>query len=125
MGGCLLDTHILIWLNQEPERVSALVRTRLEEVEAVYFSAASAWELEIKRSLGRLRFKGRIRALAAQAGLVELPVTARYAELSATLPMHHKDPFDRMLVAQAISEDLTLITADRRLSQYPVSILAV
>lgn len=125
MARWLLDTNVLFWLNREPGRLPRDILARLDEVAAVHFSAASVWELEIKRSAGKLRFEGHVVTFAEKAGLVEMAITARHATGAARLPLHHKDPFDRMLVAQAIAEDLTLVTADRRLRRYPVSILEV
>lgn len=121
----LLDTHVLLWLNSDLSRIAAAVIAELDAAESVYFSAASAWELAIKQSLGKLEMAGSIAAFAAQAGLLELPVTARHAEAVARLPMHHRDPFDRMLVAQAVLEDLVLVTADQRLASYSIGILRV
>jgi PIN domain nuclease of toxin-antitoxin system len=125
MARWLLDTHILLWLDAEPERIPRQILAQFDRVETAYFSAASVWELEIKRSVGRIRFDGRVTAFAERAGLAELPIAARHAEAAAALPLHHRDPFDRMLVAQAIAEGLTLVTADQRLRAYPVALLGV
>lgn len=123
MPGLLLDTQVFFWLNREPERVAPSLVARIDRADAVYLSAASAWELEIKRAMGKLRFDGQVGSLMSRGGVLELPVTVHHAESAAQLPLHHKDPFDRMLVAQALAEGLTLVTADRRLSRYPVAIL--
>lgn len=125
MARWLLDTQVLLWLDAEPEKIPRQVLAQLDRVDAVYFSAASVWELEIKRSAGKIRFDGRVTAFAERAGLAELPIAARHAEAAAALPLHHKDPFDRMLVAQAIAEGLTLVTADQRLRAYPVAVLQI
>ena len=124
-GQYLLDSNVLFWLNSEPGRIPAGVIAKVNAADAVYFSAASAWELAIKQSLGKLRMRGSIAAFAARARFLELVVTTKLAEAAAQLPMHHRDPFDRMIVAQAMDEDLTLITADRRLGQYDVRSLRV
>jgi PIN domain nuclease of toxin-antitoxin system len=121
----LLDSNVLFWLNSELKRIPTEVIAKVDGADAVYFSAASAWELAIKQSLGKLRMSGSISAFVNRAGFLELAVTTRLAEAAAQLPMHHRDPFDRMIVAQAIDEDLTLITADRRLAQYEVRTLRV
>ncbi len=121
----LLDTHILLWLNSELRRIPKAVIAALDEAEQVYYSASSAWELSIKQSLGKIRLAERISGFARQSNFLELPVTARYAEAAANLPLHHRDPFDRMLVTQAMVEDLVLVTVDRRLSDYDVKILAI
>jgi PIN domain nuclease of toxin-antitoxin system len=119
----LLDSNVLFWLNLDPGRVPAAAIAQLDAAEAVYFSAASAWELAIKQSLGKLRMSGSMSAFVGHAGFLELPVTTKYAEAAAQLPMHHRDPFDRVIVAQALSEGLVLVTSDRRLASYGVSTL--
>lgn len=121
----LLDSNVLFWLNSDIGRVPGAVIAELDAAETVYFSAASAWELAIKQSLGKLRMSGSISAFVGQAGFVELAVTTKYAEAAAQLPMHHRDPFDRVIVAQAISEALVLITSDRRLASYGVKTLPI
>jgi PIN domain nuclease of toxin-antitoxin system len=119
----LLDSNVLLWLNLDPGRIAGAIIAELDAAEAVYFSAASAWELAIKQSLGKLRMTGSISAFVAKAGLLEIAVTTKFAEAAAQLPMHHRDPFDRIIVAQARGEGLTLITSDRRLANYDVKIL--
>jgi len=121
----LLDTHVLIWLDNDLKRFSRDVLRVLEEAEVIYFSAASAWEISIKQNLGKIRLVRFVAEYARQNNFLELPVTAFYADAAAQLPLHHKDPFDRMLVAQAMQEGLTLVTADRRLAGYGISILQV
>ena len=121
----LLDSNVLLWLNSNPDRIPAEVIAELDAAEMVYFSAASAWELAIKQSLGKLRMSGSISTFVERAGLLELAVTTRFAEAAAQLPMHHRDPFDRVIVAQAMSEGLVLITSDRRLARYDVKTLRV
>ena len=121
----LIDTHVLLWLDEEPERLSEHVLGLLRDPQhAVYCSAASLWEIAVKQNVGKLRIKGALPSLLELYGLTELPVTARYAELTRTLPMHHRDPFDRMLVAQAMAEQLVLISADRQMLAYEVAILS-
>ena len=121
----LLDTHVLIWLDIDLDRFSRDTLQALEEAEEIHFSAASAWELSIKQSLGKIKLARSVAEYARQNGFLELSVTAAYADAAARLPLHHKDPFDRMLVAQAMQEGLTLVTADRRLAGYGLSILQV
>jgi PIN domain nuclease of toxin-antitoxin system len=121
----LLDTHILLWLNSELKRIPKAVIAKLDEAEQVYYSAASAWELSIKQSIGKIRLAEPVSAFAAQGSLLELPVTTQYAQAAASLPLHHRDPFDRMLVAQAMVEGLILITADHRLSSYEARTLVI
>ncbi len=121
----LLDSHVLLWLSSALERIPAAVIRQLDAASVVHFSAASAWELSLKQSLGKLEMSGSVSAFAAQAALEELPVTSRHAEASTRLPWHHRDPFDRLLLAQAMIEHLVLVTADARLSSYGVAILRV
>jgi PIN domain nuclease of toxin-antitoxin system len=121
----LIDTHVLLWLDEKPERLSDHILGLLGDPKhTVYCSVASLWEIAIKQGMGKLQVKGTLPSLLEQYGLTELPVTARYAELTRTLPMHHRDPFDRMLVAQAMAEQLVLISADRQMLAYEVAILS-
>ena len=119
----LLDTHVLLWAAGEPER---LPRSTLEMLEdpavAVTFSAASIWEVAIKNGLGRPDFSVDPRVLRRgllEHGYVELPVTGAHAAAVDVLPDIHRDPFDRLLIAQAHAEGLTLLTADRVIGRYP------
>jgi PIN domain nuclease of toxin-antitoxin system len=118
----LLDTHVLIWWD-EGRRLAVGVRRAIEEADAVYVSAASAWEIAIKTALGRLRPTRTLEEAAAESGFLELPVTFRHAERVTALPPHHRDPFDRMLVAQALVEDLTLVTRDPAFSRYGLRLI--
>ena len=125
----LLDTHILIWALIEPARLNTDLRDMLESTENdVLFSAASAWEMAIKAALGRVDFgvlPGRIIAAARESGFVELPVTAAAALKVGSLPHHHRDPFDRLLVAQAVMEPAMLYTADTQLQIYSELVICV
>jgi PIN domain nuclease of toxin-antitoxin system len=118
----LLDTHVLIWWD-EGRRIAAEARQAIEEADAVYVSAASAWEVAIKAALGRLRSTRTIEEAASDSGFLELPVTFRHAERVTGLPPHHRDPFDRMLVAQATVEELTLVTRDPVFARYGVALI--
>ncbi|HWX49630.1 MAG TPA: type II toxin-antitoxin system VapC family toxin [Roseomonas sp.] len=118
----LLDTHLLLWALVTPERLGAATRAALEDPDnEVLFSAASIWEIAIKAGLGRADFAFQplqILQAAQETGFRELPVRARTAALVADLPLHHRDPFDRLLVAHAISEPVRLYTADPLLLPY-------
>ncbi|MGH7517300.1 MAG: type II toxin-antitoxin system VapC family toxin [Gemmatimonadales bacterium] len=118
----LLDTHVLIWWD-EGQRLSAPARRAIREADEVYVSAASAWEVAIKIALGRLRPTRTVEQAAADSGFLELPVTFRHATRVASLPPVHRDPFDRLLVAQAAEEGLTLVSRDRALERYGVSVV--
>ena len=118
----LLDTHVLIWWD-EGRRIAAAARRAIEYADAVYVSTASAWEVAIKTALGRLRPTRTVEEAASDSGFVELPVTFRHAERVTGLPPHHRDPFDRMLVAQAAVEELTLVTRDPVFARYGVALI--
>ena len=122
----LLDSHALLWALHAPERLRPEARELIRDPErAVYFSAASAWELEIKAARGKLELPDVWLASAAAAGFLEVPVTAAEARVSARLPWHHADPFDRILVAQAVLRGLRIATRDPLLASYEVPILPV
>lgn len=119
----LLDTHVFLWWRTADDRLPAAVRHAIAEADAVFVSAASAWEAAIKQSLGRLRLPDRFAAGVEASGFEQLVVTFDHAERAGNLPPHHRDPFDRMLVAQAMQERLTLVTHDRRFDPYDAPIL--
>jgi PIN domain nuclease of toxin-antitoxin system len=125
----LLDTHAFLWWVADDPRLSPRARRILaESANEVYFSAASGWELAIKARLGRLSVGGAdiadfVAEQLAVNGFQVLPVNLSHALRTYALPDHHKDPFDRMLVAQAISEELALVSADRKLAAYKVRIV--
>ena len=118
----LLDTQLLLWAAGQPERLSAQARKLLEDPRnELLFSAASLWEVAIKSTLGREDFQVEPRLLRRgllDNGYVELPVTSEHAVGIDTLPPHHKDPFDRLLLAQALVEGVVLLTADAQLARY-------
>jgi PIN domain nuclease of toxin-antitoxin system len=122
MTHILLDTNVLIWALLEPARLPGDIAGPIRDPgNKVWFSAASIWEIAIKKALGRVRFTrdpSAVLEVALKTGFSELPVRSDAAILVASLPMHHKDPFDRLLVAQAIFEPVNLITADRLLTRY-------
>lgn len=116
----LLDTHILLWWLMDDPRLVGEARSALENPRSlVHVSAASAWEISIKRALGRIAIEDEVfeTGLAAN-GFHPLPITLPHALAAGALPPHHRDPFDRMLVAQAHVEELILITGDRILAAY-------
>jgi PIN domain nuclease of toxin-antitoxin system len=119
----LLDTQLLLWAASEPGRLTPATRRLLEDPRhELLFSAASIWEVSIKASLGRDDFSADPRVLRRgllDNGYVELPVTGAHAAAVLDLPSHHRDPFDRLLVAQAQVEGITLVTADAAVARYP------
>jgi len=125
----LLDTHILLWAAGEPDRLPIAALNVLEDAEAeLIFSAASLWEIAIKRGLGREDFQVDPRLLRRgllDNGYAELPITSEHAVAVDGLPPIHKDPFDRMLVAQAMVEGIELLTMDKLVGRYPGPIRCV
>jgi PIN domain nuclease of toxin-antitoxin system len=119
----LLDTHIFLWWRGEPSRLLPAVASRIATADLVFVSVASAWEAAIKRSLGRLDLPDTMEAGVLASGFQALLISFSHAERAAALPPHHRDPFDRMLIAQAQAEGLTLVTHDRLLEPYDVEIL--
>ncbi len=119
----LLDTQILLWAAGLPDRLSSTARKLINDRRnELLFSAASVWEIAIKNTLGRDDFRVEPRVLRRgllDNGYAELPVTSQHAVGIDSLPPHHKDPFDRLLLAQATSEGITLVTADAQLARYP------
>ncbi|MBL8504633.1 MAG: type II toxin-antitoxin system VapC family toxin [Rhodocyclaceae bacterium] len=125
----LLDTHLLLWAAGEPRRLPAAARKLINDARnELLFSAASLWEIVIKRSLGREDFRVDPRLLRRgliDNGYAELPVSGEHALAVDSLPTLHKDPFDRILVAQSIIESVTLLTTDSLLAGYPGSVRRV
>ena len=124
----LLDTHIFIWWADQPEKLSNAVLSALEdEANELLLSVASVWEMQIKIQLGKLKLRLPLKALVKNQqetnNLTVLPVTLTHVLAVGDLPFHHKDPFDRLLIAQSIQEDLTLVTADSQFSAYSVKLL--
>lgn len=116
----LLDTYVLIWWD-EGRRLSAEARRAVGDAEEVFVSAASAWEVAIKVGLGRLRPTRTVEEAVSESGFAELPVTFRHAARVASLPLLHRDPFDRLLVAQAEVEGLTLVTREKAFDPYGIN----
>jgi PIN domain nuclease of toxin-antitoxin system len=125
----LLDTHILLWAISTPERLSAQARAAILSADnEVLFSAASIWEIAIKAALRRADFVARPDVVVEEAmeiGFVELPVRSMIAARVADLPLIHRDPFDRLLIAQALVETAMLYTADKQLLAYSELVTAV
>jgi len=121
----LLDSHVLLGWLQGSDGLSAKaimsIRSRHNDV---FVSVATLWQLAIKQSSGKLKINGDLREHVREQRFDELPITGEHAAAVVTLPAHHGDPFDRMLVVQARCEGLTLVTGDRRLAMYDVQILS-
>ena len=124
MTAALLDTQALLWWLDDDRRLSAPAREALAQgARTVYYSAVSVWEIAIKRPTGKLRAPDNLIDAIDADGFVELPVLARHGWVAGALPLHHRDPFDRMIVAQAQVEQLPVITADARIAAYEVTIV--
>ncbi len=119
----LLDTHLLLWAANDPDRLPVVARNWIEDLDnQLLFSAASLWEVTIKSGLGREDFQVDVRLLRRgllDNGYYELPITSEHAVTLESLPPIHKDPFDRILIAQATVEGIILVTTDERISRYP------
>jgi PIN domain nuclease of toxin-antitoxin system len=124
LSGLLLDTHALLWWRGEHRRIGASAHDAIEDPDVpVFFSAASVWEIAIKHAVGKLNMPESLVGTMQDRGFTELAVNVSHALRAAALPAHHRDPFDRMLVAQACEENLTLVTNDARIAAYDVPIL--
>lgn len=119
----LLDTHLLLWAASDPERMPAAARALIQDPQhQLIFSAASLWEIAIKRALARQNLRADpalLRRGLLDNGYTELAITGRHAVAVAGLPALHKDPFDRMLIAQATADGLLLLTVDPAVARYP------
>jgi len=121
----LVDSRVLLWALESESNLSDDVRQALVDPRNdVFVSAVCIWEIAIKRALGKLRAPDHLAASVEAAGFTELPVTFVHAEQAGSLPKHHGNPFDRMLVAQAQVEGLTLVTADANVPRYAVRTMA-
>ncbi len=126
MAGYLLDTHVLLWLMEADPRLSASAHRILKEDAEFYVSMASLWEMGIKMALGKLHPKmDEVIAAMTAFGMQLLPISVAHTRVVATLPHHHRDPFDRMLIAQGMAERLPILTGDSQLKPYDVTVIDV
>ncbi len=115
----LLDTHVLLWWLDDPAQLSEAARAAIrDEGNVVYVSAATAWEIVIKKALGKLDAPGNLDEVLRDCRFTPLPITIAHTLALQPLPMHHRDPFDRMLVAQARAEEMTIVTRDAKVLEY-------
>lgn len=115
----LIDTHVYLWWLQDSPKLTEKARIKIQDAAEVYVSSASIWEATIKASIGKLSVDvNQLVAEISRSGFQELPITAAHAAMVARLPDIHKDPFDRILIAQAMSEPLRFLTADAVLNAY-------
>jgi PIN domain nuclease of toxin-antitoxin system len=119
----LLDSHVLLWWLEDSARINTVIRKTIADPEVpVLVSAATVWEIGIKQALGKLQAPESVIDLLQDEGFEELPITAKHAAAAASLPALHRDPFDRMLVAQARLDKLILVTHDEVIQAYDVDV---
>lgn len=121
----LLDTHIVLWALLGDPRLTESTRTAIVDAEKVFVSSITVWEVRIKQAKGKLEIPDGFPEAFRASGYAELPITWQHAFAVGDLPRYHNDPFDRMLIAQAQCEGLTLVTYDAHISRYPVVTLSV
>ncbi len=122
----LLDTHIFLWVVFDEPELTDEARKIMGAADAIFVSSATIWEIAIKARLGKIKAAPeKMRNAIAESGFQELPVFARHAVGVAKLPLHHHDPFDRLLVAQAIDEPMKLVTADTQLAVYSELVIQI
>lgn len=119
----LLDTHVALWWQRDDRRLGKSARRAIATADVVWVSAVSGWEVSIKMARGRLRVSEPFRVLIAADDFTELPLTLAHADALAALPPHHRDPFDRILVAQARVEGATIVSHDRAFGPYGVPMI--
>jgi PIN domain nuclease of toxin-antitoxin system len=117
----LLDTHTFVWWDNA--KLPRLVIRRIQRADDVFVSAVVAWEIAIKSALGKMTARGSVAEAIADYGFTELPIGVAHADAVRGLPSHHRDPFDRMLVAQALVEDLVIVSVDVALAAYKVPVV--
>lgn len=124
MQRLLLDTHVFLWWLNDDSQLGEKARAAiLDERNQVFVSAASGWEIAIKKAIGSLEAPDNLDALVEDEGFSHLPITFFHGEQAGALPAHHKDPFDRMLVAQAQAEGLIVVTKDPEIKKYGVRVM--
>ena len=123
MKRLLLDTEAFIWWDANDRRLGSVARRRIAEAAEVYVSAASAWEISIKVALGKLRTSRTASEALVDSTFSELPVSFAHADAQKALPRHHADPFDRLILAAAHVEGLTVVTSDRYFALYDIPLV--
>ena len=121
--GLLLDTHVVFWWLTDDATLADDIKATLDHEPDVYVSAATIWEVALKQAIGKLPEPAGLPERIRDSGFAELPITSQHAITAERLPPIHRDPFDRMLIAQAQHENLTLVTRDHRCQKYEVAIL--
>jgi PIN domain nuclease of toxin-antitoxin system len=121
----LLDTHAFIWYSENDSKLPESIKTEIETADRVYISIASLWEIAIKLSIGKLSLRSNYESIEDSlepAGIDLLPISFADTVRIINLPLHHRDPFDRILIAQAINNSLTLVSCDRAFTTYPIQL---
>jgi PIN domain nuclease of toxin-antitoxin system len=121
----LLDTHAFIWYSENDSKLPESIKTEIETADRVYISIASLWEIAIKLSIGKLSLRSNYESIEASlkpAGISLLPISFTDTVRIMNLPLHHRDPFDRILIAQAINNSLTLVSCDAAFTAYPIQL---
>ena len=125
MTNLLLDTHAFIWYSEDDPKLPESIKTDIETADRVYISIASLWEIAIKLSIGKLSLRSNYESIESSlepAGIILLPISFADTVRVMNLPLHHRDPFDRVLIAQAINNSLTLVSCDAAFSAYPIQL---
>lgn len=124
MQRLLLDTHTLLWWLADDPQLGMKTRETITEIRnTIYISAATSWEISIKRALGKLKVPAEIENIVEDEGFEKLSISFYHGQLAGSLPDLHRDPFDRMLIAQAQAEGLLLVTSDEKILQYSVQVM--
>jgi PIN domain nuclease of toxin-antitoxin system len=121
----LLDTHVVLWWLEDDDRLDSATKDRLDVDSEIFVSSATVWEVGIKQALGKLTGEGSLAEHVRDSGFAVLPISADHAIAASALPLHHRDPFDRMLIGQALVEGLTVMTRDRVFGAYDVRLESV
>jgi PIN domain nuclease of toxin-antitoxin system len=119
----LLDTHTLIWFLENDPRLPSATRTQIETTPTIFVSVVSLWEIAIKANIGKLDLSFPFSTVApnlVSLGITEIPITFKDLEIYLSLPLHHRDPFDRILIAQAMNHSLIFISQDTQMDAYPI-----
>jgi PIN domain nuclease of toxin-antitoxin system len=121
----LLDTHVVLWWLEDDAKLGSATKDRLDVDSEIFVSSATVWEVGIKQALGKLTAEGSLAEQVRDSGFAVLSISADHAIAASVLPLHHRDPFDRILIGQALVEGLTVMTSDRVFGAYDVPIETV
>jgi len=125
MMALLLDTHVVLWWLEDDAKLDSATKGRLDVESEIFVSSASVWEVGVKQALGKLTSDGSLAEHVRDSGFAVLPISADHAIVASALPLHHRDPFDRILIGQALVDGLTVMTRDRVFDAYDVPVETV